>query len=240
MSYQDDPPAPGEPTDGEPFGDRATTSGPGARRDPLEQELEARAAELRALIQATPTPGGPDVVEARPASYLELAARRRRHWLLAAGGALVAAGALLFVLLITGVSILGTLILAPGLLLLALAIGWRPFYGLYLPGLALVGWGGGMIVDKALHSPMYLSLVGLGAGLVLAWIIRRVQAGWAHLWPLVGGVFVGALGVLVGLHSPWSIVWHAWPLLIVAVGVALVVRAVLPARRGAGGPPART
>ena len=60
--------------------------------------------------------------------------------------------------------------------------------------------------------------MGLGAGLVLAWIIRRVQAGWAHLWPLVGGVFVGALGVLVGLHSPWSIVWHAWPLLIVAVG----------------------
>jgi hypothetical protein len=206
--------------------------------DPFERELEARAAELRALIQATPSLGGPDVVSARPETYLDLVARRRRRWLLAAGGALVAAGALLFVLLITGVSILGTLILAPGLLLLALAIGWRPFYGLYLPGLALTGWGGGMIVDKAVHSPMWLSFVGLGAGLVLAWIIRRLQVGWAHVWPLVGGVLVGALGVLVGLHSPWSIVWHAWPLLIVAVGAALLVRAVLPARR-AGGPPAR-
>ncbi len=208
--------------------------------DPMHDEIEARAAELRALIAASPAPGstsssGPYDT---PASWLEIHESRRRRWLLAAGGLLMAAGALLFVLIVTGVSLLGVMLLAPGVLLLALAIGWRPFYTLYLPGLALTGWGAGMIVDKALSSPAYLSLVGLGCGLVLAWVLRRRQAGWAHLWPLIGGLALAAAGLLAGYHHPWSFAWHAWPLAIVAVGLIFVARAVLPARR-VGGPPAR-
>ena len=212
-----------------------TSGGAPPAADPLRDELEARAAELRALIAVTPSA----VSYGAPAGYLELRERRRRRLALAAGGVLVAAGALLFVLIVTGVSLLGVAILAPGVALLALAVGWRPFYSLYLPGLALAGWGAGMIVDKALGSPALLSLVGLGCGLALAWLIRRRQAGWAHLWPLLCGLALVALGVLPGFGHPWAVVWHAWPLLIVALGVALVVRAVLPARR-VGGPPART
>ncbi len=210
-------------------------SGPPPTVDPLHDELEARAAELRALIAATPstTSYGP------PVGFLELRERRRRRFLLASGGLLMAAGALTFVLIVTGVSLLGVMLFAPGVLLLALAIGWRPFYSLYLPGLALAGWGAGMIVDKAIGSPLFLSLVGLGCGLMAAWLIRRLQAGWAHLWPLLGGLTIAGLGLLAGLAHPWSFVWHAWPLLIVAFGAALVVRAVLPARK-VGGPPART
>jgi hypothetical protein len=202
--------------------------------DPLRDELEARAAELRALIAATPAAAsyGP------PLGYLELHDRRRRRVLLAGGAMLIAGGALIFVLLVTGVSLLGVTILAPGVLLLALALGWRPFYWLYLPGLALAGWGAGMIVDKALGSPLFLSLVGLGCGLVVAWLIRRLQAGWAHLWPLVGGLLLAAAGLLAGFDHPWPVVWRAWPLLIVALGLAVVVRALLPARR-AGSPSAR-
>ncbi|MGZ4199900.1 MAG: hypothetical protein ACXVP1_06905 [Thermoleophilia bacterium] len=203
--------------------------------DPLHDEIEARAAELRELIAATPaaTSYGP------PVGFLELRERRRRRFLLASGGMLMAAGALTFVLIVTGVSLLGVMIFAPGVLLLALAIGWRPFYSLYLPGLALAGWGAGMIVDRALSSSMFLGLVGLGCGLVLAWLIRRWQAGWAHPWPLIGGLVLAGLGLLAGAAHPWAFAWHAWPLLLVALGAALVVRAVRPART-AGGPPART
>jgi hypothetical protein len=212
-----------------------TSGGAPQAADPLRDELEARAAELRALIAGAPSAAsyGP------PVGYLELRERRRRRLLLACGGALVAAGALIFVLIVTGVSLLGVAVLAPGVALLALALGWRPFYSLYLPGLALAGWGAGMIVDKALGSPAFLSLVGLGCGLALAWLIRRRQAGWAHRWPLVCGLALVALGVLPGFGHPWAAVWYAWPLVIVALGVALVVRAVLPGRRSAG-PPART
>jgi hypothetical protein len=213
---------------------------PRGKADPLHDEIEARAAELRALIAATPMPRSSSSSTSfdRPPSWLELREVRRRRLLLVAGGVLMAAGALLFVLIVTGVSLLGVMLFAPGVLLLALAIGWRPFYALYLPGLALTGWGVGMIVDKAVGSPAYLSLVGLGCGLALAWLVRRLQAGWAHPWPLAGGLTLAALGLLAGLEHPWSVAWHAWPLAIVAVGLAFVVRAVLPARR-AGRPPGR-
>jgi hypothetical protein len=224
----------------DPESDHTMSATPAVRPDPLHDEIEARAAELRALIAASPAPASSASSRSydQPASWLEIRAARRRRWLLAAGGLLMAAGVLLFVLIVTGVSLLGVMLLAPGVLLLALAIGWRPFYTLYLPGLALTGWGAGMIVDKAVGSPAYLSLVGLGCGLVLAWILRFRQAGWAHLWPLVCGIALAAIGLLAGFDRPWSLAWHAWPLAIIAVGLVFVVRAVLPARR-VGGPPAR-
>jgi len=202
--------------------------------DPLADEIEERAAELRALIKAAPAPTdyGP------PPGWLELRERRRRRVLLAAGGLLMAAGALTFVLIMTGISLLGVAIFAPGVLLLALATGWRPFYWVYLPGLALAGMGLGMIVDRAVGSPMILSAVGLGGGLMIAWLIRRLQVGWAHLWPLVFGVFFAGFGVLAGFDHPWSVVAHVWPLLLVAVGLVFVLRAVLPSRRPSE-PPAR-
>ena len=231
----------------EPLGEYSTRMstphdkpGPGSPvAAPLDEEIEARAAELRALIAATPAPTS----YGRPAGWLELHERRRRRYLLVAGGALMAAGALTFVLIMTGVSLLGVAIFAPGVLICALAIGWRPYYSLYLPGLALTGWGLGMIVDRAIGSPLFLSAVGLGCGLALAWLIRRIQAGWAHLWPLLFALFFAGSGVLAGFDHPWSLVWHAWPLLLVALGAGFVARAVLPRRRvsgpPAGGPPAR-
>ncbi len=212
-----------------PASDRAGARG----RAPASDRAAAR---LRALMRAAPAaPASPP--QDRPPSLPELRERRPRRGALVAGGVLIAAGALTFVLLLGGVSSLSLAIFVPGVLLVALALGWRPVYVLYLAGLALAGWGAGAIVDRAIASPMFLSAVGLGCGLSFAWLIRRVQAGRAHLWPLVFGVFFAGLGVLAGFDHPREVAWHAWPLLLVAAGVALVLRAVLPQRRGVGRPP---
>jgi len=197
----------------------------------------ARAARLRALMggarPASPPAPQPDAAP----TVLELRERQRRRTWLVAGGVLIAVGALTFVLLLGGVPAFGLAVFVPGVLLVALALGWRPVYVLYLAGLGLAGWGAGAIVDRAIDSPMFLSAVGLGCGLCFAWLIRRIQAGRAHLWPLLFGVFFAGLGVLAGFDHPRAVAWHAWPLLLVAAGVAFVLRAVLPSRRGVGRPP---
>jgi hypothetical protein len=191
------------------------------------------ATRLRALMRAVP----PAPRQGQPPGVLESQERRRRRAALVVGGVLIAAGALTFVLLLGGVSSVSLAIFVPGVLLVALALGWRPVYALYLAGLGLAGWGAGAIVDRAIASPMFLSAVGLGCGLCFAWLVRRVQAGRAHLWPLLFGVFFAGIGVLAGFDHPREVAWHAWPLLLVAAGVAFVLRAVLPQRRGVGRPP---
>ena len=164
--------------------------------------------------------------------------QRPRDWGLLFGFALIVLGAGLFVLIQTGVSVLGTIILVPGVLLLALAIVWHGFYVLVLPGCALTGWGIGMIVDKATGSDMRLSLVGLGLGLVAAYVVRRFQRRWPHWWPLVPAAVFIAWGILAGVHDKWHVVARGWPLAIVTLGVAVVVR-VLWRGKKRGGLPAR-
>ncbi len=204
--------------------------------DAARDRAAARAARLRTLMRATrPTLSTPQPDPAP--SLLELSERQRRRTTLVAGGVLIAVGALTFVLLLGGVSAFSLAIFVPGVLLVALAVGWRPVYAFYLAGLGLAGWGAGAIVDRAIASPMFLSAVGLGCGLGCAWLIRRVQAGRAHLWPLLFGVFFAGIGVLAGFDHPREVIWHAWPLLLVAAGLAFVLRAVLPPRRGVGRPP---
>ena len=204
--------------------------------EPTRDRTAARAARLRALMRTT-SPARPPAPPAAALNALELRERQRRRAALVAGGVLIAIGALTFVLLLGGVSAFSLAIFAPGVLLVALALGWRPVYALYLAGLGLAGWGAGAIVDRAIASPMFLSAVGLGCGLCFAWLIRRVQAGRAHLWPLLFGVFFAGFGVLAGFNHPREVAWHAWPLLLVAAGVAFVLRALLPVRRWVGRPP---
>jgi hypothetical protein len=196
----------------------------------------ARAARLRTLMR-TASPARPAVTPLGEPGALEPRDRQRRRAALVIGGVLIAVGALTFVALLGGVSPLSLAIFASGVLLVTLALGWRPLYVLYLAGLGLAGWGAGAIVDRAIGSPMFLSAVGLGCGLCFAWLIRRAQAGRAHLWPLLFGVFFAGFGVLAGFNHPREVAWHAWPLLLVAAGVALVLRVLLPTRRGVGRPP---
>ena len=55
-----------------------------------------------------------------------------------------------------------------------------------------------------------------------------------------GGATAVAAGLLAGVDDPWQIVWKGWPLVLVAIGVALVARALTDGASQArgGGPPA--
>ena len=189
-----------------------------------------------AVIEAAPLDGPP------PLTYLELSEERRRRRYLLGGVAVTSLGLGLFVVIATGLSFWGTLFLVPAVLLLVLAAAWRPFYWLYLPGFALLGLGLGWIVDSALtpEPDVWLSWIALGAGLLVAYVIRRLQGRHAHWLAPAGGATAIAVGLLAGVDDPWQIVWKGWPLVLVAIGLALVTRALLMGRRkrGRGGPPA--
>lgn len=162
-------------------------------------------------------------------SSTEWLKRRHRWWLASVG--LAAAVVLAAVGVATGVSPLELAILAAGVVLVGMAVGWRAWYGLYLPGSALFGWAAGAVLDKTLHPSVLLSLVGLGCGLVAAFLIRRSQVPWPPLWPLAIGVVLTGLGVLTGIADPWTVFWLGWPLLIVEAAVVLAACVVVPQRR---------
>jgi len=177
-----------------------------------------------------------------PLTYLELVEERRRRRYLLGGVAVTSLGLGLFVVIATGLSFWGTLFLVPAVLLLVLASAWRPYYWLYLPGFALLGLGMGWIVDSALTPApdVWLSWIGLGVGLLTAYVVRRLQGRYAHWLAPVGGATAIAVGLLAGVDDPWQIVWKGWPLILVGIGLALVARALLMGRRkrGRSGPPA--
>ena len=144
------------------------------------------------------------------------------------GGVLASVGA------VRGASASDLLILAIGVLLLVLAITWRGWYGLYLVGLALSGWGVGTVLDNIFHPAVLLGLIGLGCGLVGAFLLRRRQVDSPRPWPLAGGIMLANLGLLTAISDPWAVFWLGWPLLIAeaaAVLGLLVVPGLLRERR---------
>lgn len=68
-------------------------------------------------------------------------------------------------------------LLGAAVALLVASLLWRARYGLYLVGLALLGWEVGVLLDRALRPAVRLDLVGLGCGCLAAFTMRRLQVG---------------------------------------------------------------
>jgi hypothetical protein len=183
------------------------------------------AAGVAGLPAVPAAPGSSPASYAPPLSPLQAWQEKRRKRHLGAGMGLIGLGLVLFVLLLLDVSIFGVAVAAMGAFALMLAVVW-PVYPFLITGFALAGFGAGWIVDDLIDSPMHLSLAGLGVGLLTAFFVQLAR----HRHPRWGVPAVGAVllawGVLAGLSGWWSILGLVWPLAIVAIGVAVVAKAL--------------
>jgi hypothetical protein len=156
----------------------------------------------------------------------------RPEWI--GGGVLILVGVLFLVAQL--VPTFGQFVaLIVGLGLLA-AFALTRAYGLLVPGGIVTGVGVGILLAANTTGPLAgaLFLFALAVGFVLVWALglaTHVQppGGW---WPLIPAFFLALAGLItvVGQNLEW--LWqYGWPVILIAVGGFLIVRALLRRER---------
>ncbi|GIW08346.1 MAG: hypothetical protein KatS3mg060_3151 [Dehalococcoidia bacterium] len=124
------------------------------------------------------------------------------------------------------------IVLLVGLGLLTAALLTRN-YGLLIPGGIVSGVGVGILLAATSSEPVSgaLFLFALAAGFALIWVIglafgiQPPQGAW---WPLIPAFFIALAGVLSLGGETVAWVWqYGWPVVLIAVGAFLLIRAVL-------------
>jgi hypothetical protein len=144
------------------------------------------------------------------------------------------------------------LVLIGGVLLFAREI---PEFGPYIPlvvGLGLLvmfaltreyGWliGGGVVTGVGVGVVLATSATGnlagagfllsLGLGFLAIWAVSYLlRLPERHWWPLIPGLILGTIGAAVYLGGTALDLLSLWPLILVAIGIVLVARALLGTR----------
>jgi hypothetical protein len=158
------------------------------------------------------------------------AAQRSRRSQIAAGAALIVIGIVALALQHFGESGRAIILLVAGGSFIA-AYFYSDIYGLLIPGGILTGLGLGSLAewqDVAVRDP---NAVGLGIGFAAIYIIERVYRRRAHWWPLIPGVILIGSGLGARFGDVGHILWRWAPVILVALGVLMVIKAI---RRGSG------
>src|SRR5262245_13947754 len=103
---------------------------------------------------------------------------------------------------------------------------YSEIYGLLVPGGILFGLGLGSLGEwwgAAVRDP---NAVGLGAGVGAIYALERLYRHRAHWWPLIPGVILVGSGLGARFGDVGHILWRWAPAILVALGVALVIRAI--------------
>ena len=107
---------------------------------------------------------------------------------------------------------------------------YRREFGLLVPACLTCGLGAGILGEDTFFQGYHSTLVGLGTGFVAITLIALLYQARFHAWPLFPGVIL----ILLGIPDTDRILLYAlsnWPLILVALGVLIVVRAI--SQRGA-------
>jgi hypothetical protein len=108
-------------------------------------------------------------------------------------------------------------------------------YGFLIPAGIVTGVGAGIVLQRS-YPEGGVFLLALGAGFVSIWLIGSLfRLREQHWWPLIPGGILVTIG-LVDLADESSqladLLDVGWPLLLVAVGLLVIIRALVE-RRGA-------
>ena len=98
-------------------------------------------------------------------------------------------------------------------------------HGYLIPGCIMLGFGLGWLADDLLVGYGDLQLVGLGFGFVAITLIGLVVERRKDWWPLMPGGVLLLIGLAQGLPDMTELVWKAWPLVLVVIGIFIVIGA---------------
>jgi hypothetical protein len=131
------------------------------------------------------------------------------------------------------------ILLGIGLVLLVLyAVTRSP--GALIGGGIVTGLGAGVLAASYLQGDSSGSAVlfGLGAGFLLVWLIGLLGGHEeTRVWPLIPGTILVVIGAGIYAQADPRLVSIVWPVAIIAVGVIVIVAALLrrPAPQATGG-----
>ena len=157
---------------------------------------------------------------------------------MAPGLILIALGALFFLVQVTGVGGEAVVAVIGGAFLIAYASTRQ--YGFLVPGGIMTGLGLGIVLESQATTAGGVVVIGLGVGFLSIYVIDLfVRGGFAMWWPIIPGGILTAIGILVEADQAeiLSELEWAWPLVLVAIGVMVLVRQSRRRDEGAGGTP---
>jgi hypothetical protein len=123
--------------------------------------------------------------------------------------------------------------LVVGLVFLA-AFLTRRVYGFLVAGSIITGVGVGALLAGAADTDLAgaVATLCLAAGFLAIWVLGSlIRVPQNHRWPFIPGGILAMAGMIALADAELGGVARWWPLILVAIGVAIVARALVP-RRG--------
>lgn len=145
--------------------------------------------------------------------------RQRRR---IAGSVLIIVGLVLFLLQFVGGMHEGLVLILVGVSFLV-AYAYRPSYGLLIPGCILAGLGLGLTAERLGVAWGEPTVVGLGAGFVVIYLVALAHLRVNRPWPLIPGAILILVGVVPESDTLQWLFEVGWPLIIVVIGAFILL-----------------
>ena len=104
-------------------------------------------------------------------------------------------------------------------------------YGYLVPAGILLGLGTGTVLGHQQHGYGDPTLLGLGGGFVLIFVVALIYERKSHWWPLIPGAALILAGLPMG-SGIFEYLFENWPLILVVIGALILVGGL--GRKGSG------